>query len=458
MASSQASNLTGLLSNIAGTIGSMGGPGNALVDNVRTLNAPKPDQNDPASMRAYADWAMRNGDRQTAQQYQIAAGKMEQEQGSRKAGVDMQQMGETLRGMQARRDEQILNAGGDQQAIAQIESQWADAEQKLVGRMDELSGQYGLETTGTGALQNLRGKKAVTDQLKGEIKAEKNASRRAQLQRLLTGVESDMVSPQDAIAATTTGSLGGGNRSVQRSVNYKDGSIQTVYKDGTTEITTSSGNTFGPGDDGYEEATTGARDSGVSYAGDVAGATQDGKQSSLDRAEIAKEYVASNETENTYQDARAVVAEMEDYSFGKVSAMFPNFSQGSIKLQNFKNEIGLSVIAGGNFGQLNETELNLALNQGIPDGLTKKETLDWIDRRIAAEQQVQAAAVDYMRWSKENPGGTRAEYIVDREIDEGKENEVSGGSKGDGADLTGNSGSGETKTAGGFTYTVEDNG
>jgi hypothetical protein len=152
---------------------------------------------------------------------------------------------------------------------------------------------------------------------------------------------------------------------------------------------------------------------------------------------VAKEYVASGETEKTYLDAREVVAEMEDYSFGKVSAMFPNFSQGSIKLQNFKNEIGLKVIAGGNFGQLNETELNLALNQGIPDGLTKQETLDWIDRRIAAEQQVQAAAVDYMRWSKENPGGTRAEYIVDREIDEGKENEVSGGSKNDGANLSG---------------------
>ena len=304
-------------------------------------------------------------------------------------------------------------------------------------------------------LENAQGRRAVTEQLVSEIKSEKNSGRRAQLQRLLTGVESGMVSPQDAIEATTTGSLGGGNRSVQRSVNYKDGSIQTVYKDGTTEITTAAGNTFGPGDDGYEEATTGARDSGVSYAGDVAGATQDGKQSSLDRAEVAKEYVASGETEKTYLDAREVVAEMEDYSFGKVSAMFPNFSQGSIKLQNFKNEIGLKVIAGGNFGQLNETELNLALNQGIPDGLTKKQTLDWIDRRIAAERQVQAAAVDYMRWSKENPGGTRAEYIVDREIDEGKENEVSGGSKGDGASLGGTSGAGETKTANGFTYTVE---
>lgn len=455
MASSQAANLTGLLSGIGNTIGSMGGPGNAMIDNVRTLNAPSIDPNDPASMRAYADWAMRNGDRQTAQQYQLAAGKLEQEQGARKAATDSAGFQRSLNKLEEARAQALQNAGGDKQAEAQINSQYDTAANAVSGKMNQMSSQYGLDTSGTQMLENAQGRRAVTEQLVSEIKSEKNSGRRAQLQRLLTGVESGMVSPQDAIEATTTGSLGGGNRSVQRSVNYKDGSIQTVYKDGTTEITTAAGNTFGPGDDGYEEATTGARDSGVSYAGDVAGATQDGKQSSLDRAEVAKEYVASGETEKTYLDAREVVAEMEDYSFGKVSAMFPNFSQGSIKLQNFKNEIGLSVIAGGNFGQLNETELNLALNQGIPDGLTKKQTLDWIDRRIAAERQVQAAAVDYMRWSKENPGGTRAEYIVDREIDEGKENEVSGGSKGDGANLGGTSGAGETKTANGFTYTVE---
>ena len=200
MASSQASNLTGLLSNIAGTIGSMGGPGNALVDNVRTLNAPKPDQNDPASMRAYADWAMRNGDRQTAQQYQIAAGNMEQEQGARKAGVDMQQMGETLRGMQARRDEQILNAGGDQQAIAQIESQWADAEQKLVGRMNELSGRYGLETTGTGALQMEEQRRSALDALRAEEQTA-SADDKPRIRAAIAGVSSGAISPADALAS-----------------------------------------------------------------------------------------------------------------------------------------------------------------------------------------------------------------------------------------------------------------
>jgi hypothetical protein len=369
---------------------------------------------------------------------------MEQEQGARKAATDASGFQRSLNKLEEARAQALQNAGGDKQAEAQINAQYDTASNAVSGKMNEMASQYGLETSGTDMLERAQGKMTVTKQLKDEITAEKNPTKKAQLQRLLTGVESDMISPQDAIEATTTGSLGVGNRSVQRSVNYKDGSIQTVYTDGTTEITTAAGNTFGPDDDGYEEATTGARDSGVSYAGDEAAATQEGKQSALDRAEIAKEYVASSETEKTYLDARDVVEDMEDYSFGRVKSMFPNFSQGSLKLQNFKNEIGLKVIAGGNFGQLNETELKLALNQGIPDGLTKQETLDWIDRRIAAERQVQAAAVDYMRWSKENKGGTRSEYIVDREIDEGKENEPSGGAPNDGANLSESKGSDST--------------
>ena len=116
MASSQAGNLTGLLSSIGSTIGEMGGPGNALIDNVRTLNAPKLDQNDPASMRAYADWAMRNGDRQTAQQYQLAAGKMEQEQGARKASTDASGFQRSLNKLEEARASALQNAGGDKQA------------------------------------------------------------------------------------------------------------------------------------------------------------------------------------------------------------------------------------------------------------------------------------------------------------------------------------------------------
>ena len=200
MASSQAGNLTGLLSSIGDTIGSMGGPGNALIDNVRTLNAPKLDQNDPASMRAYADWAMRNGDRQTAQQYQLAAGKMEQEQGARKAGVDMQQMGEVLREQQRRREAALLNVSGDAQEEARIKEQFDNAQEVLVGRMNDLSGQYGLETTGTGALQMEEQRSSALEALRAEEQTA-SADDKPRIRAAIAGVSSGAISPADALAS-----------------------------------------------------------------------------------------------------------------------------------------------------------------------------------------------------------------------------------------------------------------
>jgi hypothetical protein len=68
---SQASNLTGLLRDMAGTIGEMGKPGEQYVDTFRRSMAPKADMNDSASMLRYSDWARRNGYDDEAKQYMV---------------------------------------------------------------------------------------------------------------------------------------------------------------------------------------------------------------------------------------------------------------------------------------------------------------------------------------------------------------------------------------------------
>ena len=69
MARSQAANLSGMLTSIGDTLGSMGDVGNQYVDTFRRLQAPKPDMNDSDSLLAYADWARRNGYDDEARQY-----------------------------------------------------------------------------------------------------------------------------------------------------------------------------------------------------------------------------------------------------------------------------------------------------------------------------------------------------------------------------------------------------
>ena len=69
--SSQASNLSGMLGNLADSVGRMAEPGNQYVDTFRRLQAPKADMNDSASLLNYADWARRNGYDDEAKQYMV---------------------------------------------------------------------------------------------------------------------------------------------------------------------------------------------------------------------------------------------------------------------------------------------------------------------------------------------------------------------------------------------------
>jgi hypothetical protein len=87
--SSQASNLTGMLGNLADSVGRMAEPGNQYVDTFRRLQAPEADMNDSASLLRYADWARRNGYDDEAKQYMVlgATQKKAEEQKSYKTSV-----------------------------------------------------------------------------------------------------------------------------------------------------------------------------------------------------------------------------------------------------------------------------------------------------------------------------------------------------------------------------------
>ena len=79
---SYASNLSGLLNSMAGTIGSMGEGGSKYVDTFRRSQAPDVDMNDSESLLSYAHWARRNGYDEEARQYLVLGSnqqKIEQE-------------------------------------------------------------------------------------------------------------------------------------------------------------------------------------------------------------------------------------------------------------------------------------------------------------------------------------------------------------------------------------------
>ena len=77
---SYASNLSGLLNGMAGTIGSMGKGGSKYVDTFRRSMAPYVDKSDSASLMAYADWARRNGYAEEAQRYTVLANQQKEKE------------------------------------------------------------------------------------------------------------------------------------------------------------------------------------------------------------------------------------------------------------------------------------------------------------------------------------------------------------------------------------------
>ena len=94
--SAQAANLTGMLNNIAATVGEMGKASDWTHQNIRDYSAPKLDQNDPESMLEYADYLQRNGQQEAAIQMQARAAARQQQDKQTKGMAQIQQLSAVL--------------------------------------------------------------------------------------------------------------------------------------------------------------------------------------------------------------------------------------------------------------------------------------------------------------------------------------------------------------------------
>ncbi len=110
---SQASNLTGMLSGIGDTIGQMGEPGRAFTENIRTLSAPQLDMENPQSMKAYAEYLRRNGKEQEAIAMLDKASQLERANKSRNGQAAIVAMAAKLKpGMDEAERQRILSSIG----------------------------------------------------------------------------------------------------------------------------------------------------------------------------------------------------------------------------------------------------------------------------------------------------------------------------------------------------------
>lgn len=85
---------------------------------------------------------------------------------------------------------------------------------------------------------------------------------------------------------------------------------------------------------------------------------------------------------------RLIDASGGDAGTGPIEKMFPSIQSYAVQLDNLRNNMGLQVIAGGNFGALSESELEMALSTAIPTGLDGPELRKWAVRKRAAQEKL----------------------------------------------------------------------
>ena len=84
------------------------------------------------------------------------------------------------------------------------------------------------------------------------------------------------------------------------------------------------------------------------------------------------------------------VAELLDQpgvSTGVIESQLPTFNVATLELRNLRNTLGLDVISNTTFGALSEGELDLALDTGLPTGLSPKDLKKWVLDKRAAQQK-----------------------------------------------------------------------
>lgn len=187
-------------------------------------------------------------------------------------------------------------------------------------------------------------------------------------------------------------------KDVQSAEILPDGTIITLFKNGTKKVLDNLGNEVTG--DAALAAIKDAQKYGVGLKKEAVENRLILNQTYLPQIEGAKKSteLAATEARATFQSlakTRTNIQNLKDASAaldkgaltGPILDKFPNLRESTIELNNIKNQLGIDVIGSVTFGALSEGELNLALQTAIPS-LPNKELKVWLDKKIQAQEKL----------------------------------------------------------------------
>jgi len=292
--------------------------------------------------------------------------------------------------------------GGFDKLKAAVSGEDPEASDRLAVAMMSLSGNPGMfKPMIDMAVKDInerkvlnRGKNTTLEYLQRQADAGDNTAAAA-----LRLVESE--GPAAAIKAYMTArasNSAAANKTAANTKTYPNGLSISLFQDGTKQVRDGQGNLLtGPAAteaikaaqaDEIEQARL--NEFKVKSAAAKAGMVQSTVESIINVDSSLRNYAKAKRA------VREAINNGQNIS-GLIAQFFPNVSVEAAELENARNALGLDVVGSVTFGALSKGELDLALTQGLPQGLNEPQLLEYIERRELALQKYRQSLMEAAR-------------------------------------------------------------
>tara|TARA_R110000868_G_scaffold366996_1_gene629949 strand:- start:361 stop:1752 length:1392 start_codon:yes stop_codon:yes gene_type:complete len=163
------------------------------------------------------------------------------------------------------------------------------------------------------------------------------------------------------------------------------GIVVFAGKDGSVKVVRSSDGATLTGDEA-DAAIDEAYAKGAANQGDRSQQRALGSLSSAIVGQSYKEMMTVQKNISTLEDAKRALESGAQTGF--FAQFVPDVSASAVELQNVKNRLGLDVVSSVTFGALSESELNMALDTGLPESMDEDYLKDWVQERIDAKKKL----------------------------------------------------------------------
>jgi len=165
------------------------------------------------------------------------------------------------------------------------------------------------------------------------------------------------------------------------------GLIVFAGKDGTSRVIRAGTNEEVTGQEALD-AIKAAEDRGIAIQTERAGGRAAATFAVEESGEAFQNILDSRTNIANLREAKRLILE-EGANTGFIVDNLPSWKASTVALDNVKNRLGLDVVGSVTFGALSASELDLALNTALPTNLNEADLVDWIDRKIVAQEKLQ---------------------------------------------------------------------